>query len=74
MLKNLANDINLQMQEAKFIPNMITGRNPYQDIIIVKVKFLRTEDKEKNLESRKRISSYYMEKTFQVTLISHQKP
>ena len=74
MLKNLANDINLQMQEAKFIPNMITGRNPYQDIIIVKVKFLRTEDKEKNLESRKRISSYYMEKTFQMTLISHQKP
>lgn len=53
MFTSLANDINVQIQEAKFIPNSAAGRNPHQDIV-TKSKFLKTKDKRKNLKSNKR--------------------
>lgn len=38
MFTDLANDINVQIQEAKSILNSVTGRNVYQGIVIVEAK------------------------------------
>lgn len=56
ILTNLSNDINLHLQKAKWTPNWITGRNPHRVII----KFLKNKDKEKNLESTKVGSCYFL--------------
>lgn len=64
MSTNLANDINLQIQEANFTPNSVAGRNTHQDIVIVKVKLLQTKDKEKILKVARKNHRITWEKHF----------